>query len=254
MNDADISEAKTRKTFIDLALRNSGWGPIVRFQPGKRHDNCCVEEYLTATGPADYILFYKGKALACVEGKKIKIGPQNVLQQAKRYARGFPEGPFCYDDYHLPFVYSTNGKIIWFQDLRNPLNLSRELAAFHTPQALLAMLDKDEAAAAEWLEKNEISNQSLYPFQLEAIKAIEEAIIERKRHMLVAMATGTGKTYTIVNLIYRLMKSGFAKRIFIYKNIRFIRPQKAVELKRHNFQPGDIVITKLVCCPRYIFT
>jgi type I restriction enzyme R subunit len=70
-------------------------------------DHCAVEEYPTTTGPADYVLFYKGQALACVEGKKIGIGPQNVLQQARRYARGFPAGMHSFGDYHLPFVYST---------------------------------------------------------------------------------------------------------------------------------------------------
>ena len=142
MNDPDFNEAKTRQAFIDKALKQAGWGSIVRFQPGIRYDHCAVEEYLTATGPADYVLFYKGRAIACVEGKKVKIGPQNVLQQAKRYARGFSGGSCSFGDYHLPFVYSTNGKIIWFQDLRDPLSLSREVATFHTPQALTEMLNK----------------------------------------------------------------------------------------------------------------
>ena len=154
MNDTDINEAETRRTFIDSALKKAGWGPIVPFQADTRYDHCCVEEYPTKTGPADYILFHEGKSLACVEGKRVRTGPQNVLQQAKRYARNFPEGahplgPF--GNYHLPFAYSTNGKIIWFQDLRDPLNLSREVAAFHTPRALMEMLNRNEAAASSSL-------------------------------------------------------------------------------------------------------
>ena len=89
MNDFDISEAKTRKRFIDKALEKAGWGPLVPFQENSHYDHGSVEEYATEKGPADYILFHGGKALACVEGKKVAIGPQNVLQQAKRYARGF---------------------------------------------------------------------------------------------------------------------------------------------------------------------
>ena len=64
------------------------------------------------------------------------------------------------------------GEIIWFQDLRDPLSLSREVGAFHTPQALIEMLNKDEPAAGCWLQENEVSTKYLYPFQIEAIKAI----------------------------------------------------------------------------------
>jgi type I restriction enzyme R subunit len=238
MSQPDISEARTRQAFIDKALMRAGWGPIVPFQPDTQYDHCCVEEYPTKTGPADYILFHEGKALACVEGKRIRIGPQNVLQQAKRYARGFQEGPYSFGEYHLPFIYSTNGKIIWFQDLRDPLNLSREVAAFHTPEALMEMLNKDQAAARDWLKDDEIDNKYLWPFQIEAIEAIEQAIINRRRHMLVAMATGTGKTFTIVNLIYRLMRSGYAKRVLFLVDRRALAAQAVMEMASFEAEPG----------------
>jgi type I restriction enzyme R subunit len=163
-----------------------------------------------------------------------------VLQQAKRYARGFQEGTCSlgsFGEYHLPFVYSTNGKIFWFQDLRDPLNLSREVAAFHTPQALMEMLNKGEAAA-KWLAENEVDDKYLWPFQIEAIEAMEQAIIDRRRHMLVAMATGTGKTVTIVNLIYRLMKSGYAKRILFLVDRRALAAQAVTEMASFEAEPG----------------
>ncbi|MFH1293605.1 MAG: DEAD/DEAH box helicase family protein, partial [Pseudomonadota bacterium] len=238
MYDPDFNEAKTRQDCIDKALKQAGWRPIVRFQPGMQYDHCSVEEYPTDTGPADYVLFYKGRAIACVEGKKVKIGPQNVLQQAKRYARGFSGGSCSFGDYHLPFVYSTNGKIIWFQDLRDPLSLSREIAAFHTPQALMEMLNKNVAAAEERLKEHEIDDKYLWPFQIEAIKAIEQAILERRRLMLVAMATGTGKTFTIVNLIYRLMKAGYAKRILFLVDRRALAAQVVTEMASFEAEPG----------------
>ena len=238
MDDTYINEAKTRQAFIDKALKQARWGPIIPFQPGIPYDHCSVEEYPTATGPADYVLFYKGIALACVEGKKIQIGPQNVLQQAKRYARGFPGGAHSFGEYHLPFVYSTNGRIIWFQDLRDPLNLSREVAAFHTPQALMEMLNKNDAASRKWLRENEIGNKYLWPFQIEAIRAIEQAVMDRRRHMLLAMATGTGKTFTMVNLIYRLMKSGYARRILFLVDRRALAAQAVTAMASFEAEPG----------------
>ena len=241
MNDTDINEAKTRKLYINTALKVARWGPIVPFDADTRYNHSSVEEYPTKTGPADYILFHKGRALACVEGKRLRTGPQNVLQQAKRYAKGLPQGPFSlgpFGDYNLPFVYSTNGKIIWFQDLRDPMNLSREVAAFHTPQALMEMLNRNEPAAKKWLKANEIDKKDLWPFQIEAIEAIEKAIMDRRRHMLLAMATGTGKTFTTVNLIYRLMKSGLAKRILFLVDRRALAAQAVTAMASFEAEPG----------------
>ena len=241
MNDVDMNEAQTRKIFIDKALSQAGWGPIIPFQQGINYSHGSVEEYPTEKGPADYLLFYKSKALACVEGKRVRVGPQNVLQQAKRYARGFSDGAYClgsFGEYRLPFVYSTNGKIIWFQDLRDPMNLSREVGAFHTPQALMEMLNKNEPTAKEWLKGNKIDKEYLWPFQTEAIEAIEKAILNRRRHMLIAMATGTGKTFTIANLIYRLMKSGLAKRILFLVDRRALAAQAVTTMASFEAEPG----------------
>lgn len=238
MNNADINEAQTRKAFIDKALVKAGWSPIIPYRPDRRHDHGSIEEYPTANGPADYVFFHRGIALACVEGKKVSIGPQNVLQQAKRYARGFQGGPHSFGEYRLPFVYSTNGRIFWFQDLRDTQNLSREVAAFHTPQALLEMLARDEATARRRLEEFEIDRTTLWPFQIEAVGAIEQALRNRRRNMLVAMATGTGKTFTIANLIYRLMKSGVAKRILFLVDRRALAAQAVTTMASFEAEPG----------------
>jgi len=113
-----MDEKTTRKQLVDKALEASGWSPIVRHLPGASYDKAAVEEYETAEGPADYVLFHRGEALAAVETKKLSLGPQNVLVQAQRYARGFRGGAFNFEGFRLPFVYSTNGEIFWFQDLR----------------------------------------------------------------------------------------------------------------------------------------
>ncbi|MDP3786743.1 MAG: DEAD/DEAH box helicase family protein, partial [Candidatus Omnitrophota bacterium] len=238
MPEQNWNEHRTRKQYIDKLLDNSKWGPIVSFEEGKNYDHGSVEEYPTQTGPCDYALFCKKRPLATVEGKKVSIGPQNVLQQAQRYARGFQKSPFTFGEYHLPFIYSTNGKIIWFQDLRHPLNRSREITAIHTPNALEELLSKDEETAKAWLKNTAIDNPVLRPYQKEAIAAIEQAIADRKRNMLVAMATGTGKTFTIINLIYRLMKSGLAKRILFLVDRRALAAQAVTALASFEAEPG----------------
>lgn len=238
MQKKDWNEYKTRKEYIDRLLQNTGWSPIVPYEQGKIYSHASVEEYPTQTGPSDYILFHNGRALAAVEGKKVAVGPQNVLQQAQRYARGFEEGSFTFREFHLPFIYSTNGKIIWFQDLRHPLNRSRETAQFHTPNALEELLSQNEDAVRVWFTSNPVDHPDLRQYQKEAIEAIEQAILDRKRNMLLAMATGTGKTFTMVNLMFRLMESKLAKRILFLVDRRALAAQAVTALASFEAKPG----------------
>ena len=197
-----------------------------------------VEEYVTSSGPADYVLFCDGQPLAIVEGKKVAVNPQNVLQQAQRYARTFPSSPFSFGEYIIPFVFSTNGTIIWFQDLRHPLNRSREVAEFYTPSALKELLSKNEDASRSWLQQNTSYNNGLRLYQKEAVQAVEKAIIDRKRRMLLAMATGTGKTFTVINTIHRLMESRYAKRILFLVDRKALAAQAVSALASFDSKPG----------------
>lgn len=233
-----MDEWATRKQLIDPALEAAGWSPIVRYAPGATYDTAAVTEYETAEGPADYVLFHRGEALAAVEAKKLTLGPQNVLVQAQRYARGFQGGTFNFHGFQLPFVYSTNGKVFWFQDLREPDSRSREVAGFHTPSALRGFLSRDTAFAQAWFRTTPIDDSSLRPYQRDAIASVERAILAGKRRMLVAMATGTGKTFTTIGLIYRLMKSGLARRILFLVDRRALAAQAAGAMAIFQPEPG----------------
>ncbi|MFA5893986.1 MAG: DEAD/DEAH box helicase family protein [Candidatus Margulisiibacteriota bacterium] len=234
------SEYRTRKLRIDKLLVNAGW-KVIRFREGMDIsvlDQNAIEEYPTESGPADYLLVYKGAPLGVVEAKKISLGPQNVLIQAQRYARGVKEGPFNFGEYKIPFIYSTNGEIIWFQDLRETVSYSRIVSHFHTPFALREMLDHFKGPALEWLVNNPNDHPRLRPYQIEATKKIEEAIEAKKRQMLVAMATGTGKTFTIVSEIYRLMKAGYGKRILFLVDRRVLAAQAVGAFANFEPEPG----------------
>ena len=233
-----MDEKTTRKELIDKALKASGWFPIVRYRPGTSYETAAVEEYETAEGPADYVLFHKGEALAAVEAKKLGLGPQNVLVQAQRYARGFRGGPFNFHGFQLPFIYSTNGQVFWFQDLRERDSRSRQVAKVHTPSALREFLSRDGTAACNWLQDHPVDQGFLHPYQRAAIARVEEALLAGKRRMLVAMATGTGKTFTTIGLIYRLMKSGFARRILFLVDRRALAAQAAGAMAVFEPEPG----------------
>jgi len=145
--------------------------------------------------------------------------------QAERYARGLRESPYNFDGRRAPFLYSTNGEIVWFHDVRGPLSRSRRIAGFHTPQALREMLDRDADAALERLLATPNEHVRLRPYQRDANATVERALADRHRRILVAMATGTGKTFTLVNQVYRLMKADVAKRVLFLVDRRALAAQ-----------------------------
>ena len=233
-----MDEAETRKRLVEKALATAGWLPIVDYVRGQSYEFGAVREYETDSGPADYVLFMDGVAVAVVESKRLELGPQNVLVQAQRYARGLRSTPFNFGGFRVPFVYSTNGEVFWFQDLRDVRSRSREVAGFHTPFALREFLGHDLVRAEEWLRNNSVDNPYLRPYQKEAIESIEQALLSRKRRMLVAMATGTGKTVVAVSLVYRLLKSGFAKRILFLVDRRALAAQAVKAFSTFEPEPG----------------
>jgi type I restriction enzyme R subunit len=234
------SEWKTRKQRIDPRLVSAGWklAPFGAASSLSAYHQRAVEEYPTEAGPADYALCLDGSILAVVEAKKITLGPQNVLTQAERYSRGATSNPLTFGDFRVPFVYSTNGEVMWFRDLRHPLSLSRKVANFHTPSALKEMLARDFDGGCEWLKQTPNDHGWLRPYQTEANAAIEQAIAARKRQMLVAMATGTGKTVTLVNEIHRLIKSGVGKRILFLVDRRALAAQAVRTFASFEAEPG----------------
>jgi type I restriction enzyme R subunit len=239
MSTLTTSEWATRKKRIDPQLAASGW--VVEAFDGHLSLAGCAHhaltEFPTANGPADYALV-AGQPLGVVEAKKLTLGPQNVLTQAERYARGMTDGPFNFGGFRVPFLYSTNGEVLWFHDVRYPLNRSRRIAGFHTPAALQEMLGKDFEAACSWFAATPNNHPLLRPYQVQANTAIEQAIARRKRQMLVAMATGTGKTFTMVNQVYRLMKSGVARRILFLVDRRALAAQAVNAFASFEPEPG----------------
>ena len=226
-NAQSESEWQTRRERIDPLLRSSGW-KIVPFDPSRPtvgYNHHAVTEYPTANGPADYALFINGQPLGIVEGKRLSLGPQNVLTQAERYSSGVTDSSFRFNGYGVPFLYSTNGEVIWHHDIRHALNRSRRIVGFHTPAGLVEILGRDLDQECHWFQTHPNNHSRLRPYQIEANAAIEEAITDRKRQMLVAMATGTGKTFTMVNQTYRLMESKVGKRILFLVDRRALAAQ-----------------------------
>src|SRR5437870_8333226 len=147
------AEWLTRKSRIDTRLKQKGW-QLVRFSPAlslKALDGTAVEELPTANGPADYALFVKGELLGIIEAKKVTVNPQNVLEQAKRYAAGVFAAVGEWDGLRVPFLYASNGTIIWHLDTRPTKRVSRPISDFHTPEALSSRFNDNPQPAHDWL-------------------------------------------------------------------------------------------------------
>lgn len=220
-------ESQTRKERIDTRLRALGWN-LSPFRVGldlARIAQGAITEFETASGNADYALVLNGQVVGIVEAKRRGLDPENVLSQAERYARGLPAGEHDYEGIRVPFLWSSNGSEIFFRDCRHPLNLSRSVADYLTPDALRDALGDDPAAALAALRRLPNNHPRLRPYQIAANVAVENAFHARRREMLVAMATGTGKTFTTVNQIYRLLRSGTARRVLFLVDRRALAAQ-----------------------------
>ncbi|MEK7251242.1 MAG: DEAD/DEAH box helicase family protein, partial [Bacteroidota bacterium] len=240
-NLQDELEWQTRRNRINTKLTSlSEQWKIVRFREDLNVASLthhAVEEYPTEKGPADYALFVKGKLLGIIEAKKVTVAPQNVLEQAKRYARGVNDGVGNWNGFGVPFLYATNGEVIHHIDVRSESNTSRKLSDFHTPSALEEFYAKGFQYSSHVSEPLQEFSR-MRPYQRAAVLSVEGAIRKGKRSMLVAMATGTGKTYLTVAQIYRLMRAGIAKRVLFMVDRKALAAQAVREFNSFNTPTG----------------
>lgn len=228
-----LTEAETR-LIIDEKLRQAGWevdSQTLRYGLGTRPEkgrNIAIAEWALKTGFADYALFCGLELVGIVEAKRISKNVEADIAQAKKYAMQVVRhgdeiihGPW--GNYQVPFLFSTNGRPyleqlkhlsgIWFLDARKSTNHPRPLQAWYSPQGLKDLLKQDTEQAAKDLKDETLDYLKLRPYQEEAILSVEEAIDNGQRSILLAMATGTGKTRMAIGLIYRLIKHNRFKRV-----------------------------------------
>ena len=240
--NAEEFEWQTRRDRVNKKLESlpEPWN-VIRYHPELKSSLCrhhAVEEFPTENGPVDYALFVNGELLGLVEAKRVSIGSQNVLEQAKRYSRGATHGLGDWRGYHVPFLYATNGEVIHFIDVREEKNLSRRISSFHTPNALAEFFNKDRPNKAYFERDPAKDFPKLRPYQKNAISAIENALLRGKRELLVAMATGTGKTFLTVAQIYRLLASKHFRRILFLVDRRALAAQATREFASFNTPTG----------------
>lgn len=239
------SEAETRY-LIDEQLRKVGWEADtenLRYSKGTRPikgRNIAIAEWPTdseigSKGYADYALFVGTQMVAVIEAKAIhKDIPSVIDYQCKDYSRNIRKEDADYQigawgQYKVPFTFATNGRPyleqldtksgVWFLDLRETFNAPKALRGWMSPDGMLELLEKDIHACNQKLQQmsydllRDKDGLNLREYQLKAIQAAETTVIQGQKSVLLAMATGTGKTRTILGMIYRFLKTGRFRRI-----------------------------------------
>lgn len=239
------SEAETRY-IIDEQLRKVGWQANteeLRYskgtRPAKGHNMAIAEWPTNSTvgnkGYADYALFIDLKMVGIIEAKAMHKDIPSVIDfQCKDYPRNIraEDGEYqisTWGDYKVPLTFATNGRPyleqyktksgIWFLDLRDPSNAPKALRGWMSPSGIEELLQRDTESKNKNLQNmpfdllRDRDGLNLREYQLKAIQAAETAIVNGQKSVLLAMATGTGKTRTVLGMIYRFLKTERFRRI-----------------------------------------
>ncbi|MBN1971036.1 MAG: DEAD/DEAH box helicase family protein [Candidatus Delongbacteria bacterium] len=224
-------EQQARKNIDDL-LEKAGWIIQDRDQLNLGVGiGVVIREYPLKAGPADYLLFVNRKAVGVIEAKAEGTTLLGVAEQSQKYSTGVPESlPFVQEP--LPFNYESTGIETFFRDLRDPEPKSRRVFAFHKPETLQEWIDDHETLRSRLKKLPLLPREGLRLCQIDAIENLEKSFYEDKPRALIQMATGSGKTYTAVSFIYRLLKFAKAKRILFLVDRGNLGRQTAKEFQQ----------------------
>ena len=217
---------------IDQALENSGW-KVQDYKSANLHAGRGVVlrnfPLVSGHGFADYLLYVDGKAAGIIEAKKEGVTLIGVEVQAEKYSKGLPTDlPASIRP--LPFLYQSTGVETRFTNGLDPQPRSRPVFSFHRPETLAALIPQRSEApkdlhgaslaaeAATTLRGRlktlpPLSTTGLWAAQVTAITNLEKSMAQDRPRALIQMATGSGKTFTAINFIYRLIKFGGARRV-----------------------------------------
>ena len=246
MNKKNLSERDICTKFITPALRKAGWDEMtqIREEVSFTKGRIIVRGKLVSRGKAkraDYILCYKPNVpIAVIEAKDNTHAIGDGMQQALDYA----------ETLQVPFVFSSNGDGFVFHD-RSDTGVEKETTldndSFPSPKDLWARyrawkgLTSEEEAIVLQDYFDDGSGKIPRYYQVNAINAAIEAIAKGRNRILLVMATGTGKTYTAFQIIWRLWKAGRKKRILFLADRNVLVDQTMV----NDFRPFGPAMTKL---------
>lgn len=246
MNKRDLSERDICTKFISPAVERAGWDEMtqMREEVSFTKGRIIVRGKLVTRGKAkraDYILYYKPNLpIALIEAKDNNCSIGDGMQQALEYAVTLD----------IPFVFSSNGDGFIFHDrtgLSPNVETTLQLEEFPSPDDLWDRYRRWKGLTPEAEQIilqdyfDEGTGKSPRYYQVNAINAAIEAIAKGQNRVLLVMATGTGKTYTAFQIIWRLWKAGRKKRILFLADRNVLVDQTMV----NDFRPFGAAMAKL---------
>ena len=227
---------------VDTLLQQAGWVVQDRqsFNLGAAR-GVAVREFVTGAGPADYLLFVDRQAVGVVEAKKAGTTLTGVETQSTKYRTGLP-AHLPAARFPLPFAYETTGVETRFTSTLDPDPCSRQVFAFHQPNTLAEWLvqapdvlpsDQNHTLRARIRHLPALPREGLRDCQVEAITHLEQSFAANRSRALVQMATGSGKTYTAVSSIYRLITYGGARRVLFLVDRANLGRQTLTEFRQY---------------------
>lgn len=229
---------------IDKQLLASGW--IIQ---DKKQLNLAaglgiaIKEYSTDVGPADYVLFVDKKPVGIIEAKRAEIGTLSTVEdQAEGYAKAKLR---LLNNDPLPFVYLSNGEIIKFTDFRDPKPRARNIFSFHRPETILKWDKEEDSLRGRLHDLPLLPEEGLRDCQITAINNLEKSFKDQRPKALIQMATGSGKTFTAITFVYRLLKYAKAKRILFLVDTKNLGEQAEGEFRAFTAQEDNRLFTEL---------
>jgi type I restriction enzyme, R subunit len=224
VDDHDYSEAETRDLFIDVLLGEAGW-PLTDARDREYQVSGMPKN--GGTGFVDYVLWgADGLPLAVVEAKRTTTSAAVGQQQAQLYADCL-EAEFG----RRPVIFYTNGYEHWIWDDAAGYP-PREVQGFYTRDELELMIQRRQTRQplSDAAVNTAIVNR---PYQVRAIKAVGDAFDRKQRETLLVMATGAGKTRTVIALVDQLMKANWVKRVLFLADRNALVNQAVNAFKNH---------------------
>ena len=223
---------------IDAMLQASGW--VIQdyedLDPSASL-GIAVREFPLGKKAVDYALFIRRNPVGVVEAKKIGLTLLGVVEQSEMYLQGlhekFPKAPM-----RPPFSYETTGVETLFANRRDPKYRSRHVFTFHRPEVLEEWLAEPTTLRGRLKQIPLLDYDRLYDCQIDAINNLERSFADNHMRALIQMATGTGKTFTAVTFIYRLIKFAKAKRILFLVDRSNLGRQALREFQKYS-TPDD---------------
>ena len=224
---------------IDKLLSAAGWS----VQPRDKADLTVAEgvaicEYPLKKGHGftDYLLYVDGMAVGVIEAKRAGIPLTAVEIQTAKYSEGLPEH-IPAPRRPLPFCYQSTGIETRFTNLLEPDARSRAVFAFHKPETFGRWIQADLKSPGSTVRGKlrvmpPLEERNLWRAQIRAIRRLEQSLADNRPRALIQMATGSGKTFTACNFIYRLIKHAGARRVLFLVDRRTLGRQTVNEFQQ----------------------